>query len=143
MTRTSRPPPWVRRADVFAAIAKKQLQETGELTPRKPGKSEQQRWTERYRHDLIGFCKRVLGMEPWSYTPLPDAPPEMTKVLGDAGQLEVLEAIQDSVNRQLAGEEDVPYIFLVEAPHGVGKTYGIEAPVAAWFLPGRYASTAE
>lgn len=121
MTRASRPPPWLRRSDVFAALAKKELEERGELSPKKQGKSEQQRYAERYRHDLVGFCKRVLGMEPWRYTPLPDCPPEMKKVLGDAGQLEVLEAIQDSVNRQLAGEEDVPYIFLVEAPHGVGK----------------------
>lgn len=103
------------------ALARKKLQATGELKPQQQVQDEQTKWTERYQHDLPGFCERVLGMTPWR------------GVNGYPGQYEVLEAIQDSVTRQLNGEEDVPYIILVEAPHGVGKTYGLEAPTIAWF----------
>lgn len=74
-----------------------------------------------YQTDLVGFCEDILGMTPW--------PGEN----GEPGQREVLEAVQESVRRQLAGEEDAPYIFHVEAGHGIGKTYGIEAPAIIWF----------
>ena len=116
---TSRPPEWLTRQVVLQAIARKRLRASGKLADQ-PKASEQERW-DSYRHNLVGFCERVLGMKPWA------------GVNGHPGQLEILQAIQGSVNRQMAGEEDVPYIFVVEAPHGVGKTYGIEAPVATWF----------
>lgn len=94
----------------------------GKLQPQQQqGRNEQEKWTERYSRDLIGFCTRVLGMTPWK------------GMNGEPGQYEVLEAIQDSVCRQLDGEDNVPFIFVVEAGHGVGKTYGLEAPVIAWF----------
>jgi len=108
------------RTEVMQAIARKRLRQSGQLKD-KPTGNEQERWTARYAQDLPGFCQRALGMKPWR------------GVNGFPGQLEVLEAVQESVTRQLAGEEDVPYIFVVEAPHGVGKTYGIEAPTMAWF----------
>ena len=122
MTRTgNRPPPWMKKADVMAAIARKRLREQGKLPERQPGKTEQERFTERYSTDLISFCERVLGMTPWK------------GMNGKPGQYEILEAIQDSVRRQLAGEENVPFIFVIEAAHGLGKTYGIGAPVIIWF----------
>ncbi len=123
MTRTSnaRPPSWMTRRQVMQAIARKRLQDMGKLQPQQPERDEQTRWTERYSRDLIGFCERVLGMTPWK------------GMNGHPGQYEVLEAIQDSVRRQLDGEDNVPFIFVVEAGHGVGKTYGLEAPVIAWF----------
>ncbi len=105
----------------MAALAKKQLQKNGKMPERKLGVSVQQKFTERYSRDLIGFCERVLGMKPWH------------GMNGQPGQYEVLEAIQESVCRQLDGEENVPFIFVVEAGHGLGKTYGLEAPVIAWF----------
>lgn len=117
----SRPPSWVRRAHVAAALAKKQLQKQGKLSEEPKGQSEQERYIERYQRDLIGFCERVLGMKPWK------------GVNGHPGQYEVLESIQDSVCRQLDGEQNVPFIFVVEAGHGLGKTYGLEAPVMIWF----------
>lgn len=75
----------------------------------------------RYQTDLVGFCKDILGMTPWAGEN------------GKPGQLEVLEAVQDSVTAQLAGDESAPYIFHVEAGHGIGKTYGLEAPAIIWF----------
>lgn len=86
-----------------------------------------------YRRDPVAFCREVLRLEPWSYTPIPVPEGMPPHVVGDAGQLEVLEAVGDSTRRQLDGEEGVPYIHLIEAPHGVGKTYGIEAPLMLWF----------
>lgn len=117
---TSKFPSWVNRQVVMQAIARKRLRQQGKLSGPKGTQGEQERWNK-YQHDLIGFCERVLGMTPWR------------GVNGFPGQLEVLEAIQDSVTRQLAGEEDVPYIFVVEAGHGLGKTYGLEATTMAWF----------
>ncbi|MGY2892492.1 hypothetical protein [Deinococcus sp. UYEF24] len=116
---TSRTPEWMTREVVLQAIARKRLRQGGKLPDRSKG-SEQDRW-DKYRHDLIGYCQRVLGMTPWR------------GVNDHAGQLDILEDIQDSVNRQLAGDTEAPYIFVVEAAHSVGKTYGIEAPVATWF----------
>ena len=116
---TSKLPSWLSRNMVMAAIARKRLQKAGALDERAT-RTEQERWSK-YQRDLIAFCERVLGMRPWR------------GVNGYPGQYEILEAIQGSVARQLSGEEDVPYIFVVPAPHGVGKTYGIEAPVAVWF----------
>ena len=75
----------------------------------------------RYQTDLIGFCQDVLGMTPWRGEN------------GQPGQYEVLEAVQRSVAAQLAGDETAAYIFHVEAGHGIGKTYGIEAPAIIWF----------
>ena len=75
----------------------------------------------RYQTDLVGFCEDILGMRPWSGEN------------GQPGQREVLEAVQASVAAQLAGDEAAPYIFHVEAGHGIGKTYGIEAPAIIWF----------
>ena len=49
------------------------------------------------------------------------------------GQLELIQDIADSVRRQIAGEENVPKIFRVEAGHGVGKTF-ISAAVVNWFF---------
>ena len=75
----------------------------------------------RYQTNLVGFCEDILGMTPWRGEN------------GRPGQREVLEAVQASVAAQLAGEESAPYIFHVEAGHGIGKTYGIEAPAIIWF----------
>lgn len=105
----------------MGAIARKRLKDTGKLQTTTTGEDGQAKWTRKYARDLIGFCERVLGMKPWK------------GLNGHPGQYEVLEAIQDSVSRQLGGEENVPYIFVVEAGHGLGKTYGLEAPVMAWF----------
>lgn len=63
----------------------------------------------KYRTDLVGFCRDVLGMEPWA------------GANGEPGQLEVLQAIQESARRQLEGDDDAPYIIRVEAGHGIGK----------------------
>ncbi|UQN06302.1 hypothetical protein [Deinococcus sp. QL22] len=124
MTQTSnRLPGWLTRQQVMQAIARRRLKDSGKLSEARSenGRDEQSRWTERYSRDLIGFSERVLGMKPWK------------GVNGKPGQYEVLEAIQNSVARQLDGEKDVPYIFVIEAGHGLGKTYGIEAPAIAWF----------
>lgn len=109
------------RQHALQAIARKRLRDSGKLPEQQPQRDEQSRWTERYGTDLIGFCERVLGMKPWK------------GMNGKPGQYEILEAIQDSVRRQLAGEPNVPFIFVIEAAHGVGKTYGIGAPLIAWF----------
>ncbi|THF88396.1 hypothetical protein E7T09_04100 [Deinococcus sp. KSM4-11] len=120
MTRVSSPPPWMTRQVVLQALARKRLRAQGRLPDAAPAQTEQEKWNK-YQGDLLGFCSCILGMTPWH------------GVNGYPGQHEILAAIQDSVTRQLAGEDDVPFIFVVEAPHGVGKTYGIEAPVVAWF----------
>lgn len=122
MTRTSeKPPTWLTRKHVLQAIARKRLKAKGLLPEQEAPRDEQAKWTERYSTDLIGFCVRVLGMTPWR------------GMNGKPGQYEILEDIQESVRRQLAGEQDVQYVFVIEAAHGVGKTYGIGAPVIAWF----------
>lgn len=118
---TGRVPSWLTRKQVLQAIARVRLRESGKLKPEGPKRDEQTRWREKYGHDLIGFCEKVLGMTPWK------------GVNGRPGQYEILQAIQESVTRQLAGESDVPYVFVIEAAHGVGKTYGLGAPVIAWF----------
>jgi len=119
MTTSSRFPAWLTRKAVIQAIARKRLRTMGKLPDDKDG-NQQAKWNK-YQTNLLGFCEKVLGMTPWR------------GMNGHAGQYEVLEAIQDSVTRQLVGETNVPYIFVVEAGHGLGKTYGIEAPVMAWF----------
>ena len=107
---------------VEKALAVNELKRRGLLKQEaKVSEDEQKKYTERYARDLIGFCERVLGMKPWK------------GMNGKPGQYEVLEAIQSSVSRQLDGEQNVPFIFVIEAAHGVGKTYGIEAPTIAWF----------
>ncbi|GAA3995296.1 hypothetical protein GCM10022631_01850 [Deinococcus rubellus] len=116
---SSKFPEWMSRQLVLQAIARKRLRASGKLPERTRG-SEQERWNK-YQHNLIGYCERVLGMTPWR------------GVNGYQGQRDILEDIQDSVNRQLAGDTEAPYIFVVEAAHSIGKTYGIEAPVATWF----------
>lgn len=109
------------RGAVMQAIARKRLRESGKLPTQGPVRDEQSKWTERYSTDLIGFCERVLGMKPWR------------GMNGKPGQYEILEDIQDSVRRQLAGEQNVPYVFVIEAAHGLGKTYGLGAPAIIWF----------
>ncbi|MBZ9713761.1 hypothetical protein [Deinococcus multiflagellatus] len=118
---TGRLPGWLNRSAVIQAIARRRLRDAGKLKTQQPTRDEQAKWRERYGHDLIGFCERVLGMTPWK------------GVNGHPGQYEILQAIQESVTRQLAGEQAVPYVFVIEAAHGVGKTYGIGAPVMIWF----------
>lgn len=108
---------------VGAELARRELVRRGviEELPRLSAVAKQALWYKRYGRDLIGFAREILGLEPWR------------GVNGYQGQYEVLEAVQRSVNSQLDGKKEVPYIFVVEAPHGVGKTYGIEAVLANWF----------
>ena len=114
MTSSSRRlPEDVNARAVQQALALNELKRRG-LYKReaKASEDEQKKYTERYSRDLIGFCTRVLGMTPWK------------GVNGKPGQYEVLQAIQESVCRQLDGEQNVPFIFVVEAGHGVGKPTG-------------------
>lgn len=64
--------------------------------------------------------REVLGIEPWAGEN------------GTAGQLEILQDIEQSVRDQLDGKENVPFIFLGEAAHGLGKTFVLEAGVLLW-----------
>ncbi|UQN05472.1 hypothetical protein [Deinococcus sp. QL22] len=41
--------------------------------------------------------------------------------------------MQNSIRRQLDGEDNVPFIFLGEAAHGLGKTFVLEAGVLLYF----------
>ncbi|AZI45321.1 hypothetical protein EHF33_20645 (plasmid) [Deinococcus psychrotolerans] len=70
---------------------------------------------------MIRFFREVLGIEPWSG--------ENSK----PGQLEILEDMQQSIRQQLDGEENVPFIFLGEAAHGLGKTFVLEAGTLLYF----------
>lgn len=75
---------------------------------------------KRYQGDLVGYCREILGVEPW---------PGRN---GHKGQLELFEDISASVRAQLAGQP-APQVFRVEAGHGVGKTYGA-AGIVNWFF---------
>lgn len=75
---------------------------------------------KRYQGDLVGYCRDILGVEPW---------PGRN---GHKGQLELFEDISASVRAQLAGQP-APQVFRVEAGHGVGKTYGA-AGIVNWFF---------
>lgn len=114
MTSSSRRlPEDVNARAVQQALALNELKRRGVYKPTTTtAGDEQKKYTERYSRDLIGFCTRVLGMTPWK------------GVNGQPGQYEVLQAIQESVCRQLDGEQNVPFIFVVEAGHGVGKPTG-------------------
>ena len=70
---------------------------------------------------MIRFFREVLGLEPWAGEN------------GTAGQLEILEDMQQSIRDQLDGKENVPFIFLGEAAHGLGKTFVLEAGTALYF----------
>jgi len=70
---------------------------------------------------MVAFFREVLGIEPWKGEN------------GRPGQLEILEDMGQSVRDQLDGLPNVPYIFLAEAAHGVGKTFVLEAGVLLWF----------
>ena len=63
----------------------------------------------------------MLGIEPWKGEN------------GTAGQYEILLDIQQSIREQLDGKDNVPYIFLGEAAHGLGKTFVLEAGVLVFF----------
>ena len=123
MTSSSRRlPEDINARTVQQALALKELKRRGLYRQEvRASEDEQKKYTQRYARDLIGFCVRVLGMTPWK------------GVNGKPGQYEVLEAIERSVSRQLDGEQNVPFIFVIEAAHGIGKTYGIEAPCITWF----------
>lgn len=70
---------------------------------------------------MVRFFREVLGLEPW--------PGEN----GTSGQLEILQDMQQSIRDQLDGKEGVPFIFLGEAAHGLGKTFVLEAGVLLYF----------
>jgi hypothetical protein len=76
---------------------------------------------EKYQRDLLGYLWDKFRLKPW---------PGQN---GQKGQLELVQDIQDSVNRQLDGEENVPYIFRIESGHGTGKTF-ISAAITNWFF---------
>jgi hypothetical protein len=75
----------------------------------------------KYRHDLLGYCRDILGTAPYA------------GLDGHDGQVELLEAIQDSASRQMRREKNVPNIFRVESGHGLGKTR-IAGSVVNWFF---------
>ncbi|WP_104992708.1 hypothetical protein [Deinococcus sp. NW-56] len=70
---------------------------------------------------MVRFFRDVFGLEPWSGEN------------GTAGQLEILQDMQQSIRDQLDGKENVPFIFLGEAAHGLGKTFVLEAGTALFF----------
>ncbi|OOV11840.1 hypothetical protein BXU09_19740 [Deinococcus sp. LM3] len=74
-----------------------------------------------YQRRLVPFLQDVFGIQPWSGEN------------GTPGQLEILLDMQRSICDQLDGKENVPYIFLGEAAHGVGKTFVLEAAVLLYF----------
>lgn len=74
----------------------------------------------KYRADPLAYLADVLAVHPWAGRER-------------KGQRELVEDIAVSVRRQLAGEDNVPKIFRVEAGHGVGKTY-IAAGITNWFF---------
>ncbi|ULH17361.1 hypothetical protein MF271_19415 (plasmid) [Deinococcus sp. KNUC1210] len=70
---------------------------------------------------MVDFFREVLSITPWSGEN------------GRPGQLEILQDMQQSICDQLDGKENVPFIFLGEAAHGLGKTYVLEAGVLLYF----------
>lgn len=74
-----------------------------------------------YQREMLVFFRKVLGIEPWSGEN------------GTPGQLEILQDMQQSIRDQLDGKENVPFIFLGEAAHGLGKTFVLEAGVLLYF----------
>lgn len=75
----------------------------------------------RYQRHMVKFFREVLGLEPWRGEN------------GKPGQLEILEDMQRSIRDQLDGKPDVPFIFLGEAAHGLGKTFVLEAGTLLFF----------
>lgn len=69
----------------------------------------------------MGYCRDVLGLSPWAGE------------CGEPGQLELFDAIGESVRMQLAGEPNPVRWFRAPAGHGVGKTYGAAA-IVNWFF---------
>ena len=67
------------------------------------------------------FLQDVLGITPWRGEN------------GEPGQAEILLDMQQSICDQLDGKQNVPFIFLGEACHGVGKTFVLEAAVLLFF----------
>lgn len=74
----------------------------------------------RYQTDPAGYSRDILNLQPWAGEG------------GEPGQLELFDAIGESVRKQLAGDPDHVRWFRVPAGHGVGKTFGA-AQLVNWF----------